>query len=237
MKLAKRILRALTYLTIAVAVAGCALLFSAQGLLIDAARPYVFEESQAPKAYVAIVLGAGVNDSGVPGAVLADRLESARRLYESGHVAKILVSGDNDGDGIDEVNPMRDWLVSRGVPSEAVYMDHAGFRTLDTMQRARWVFGVENAIVCTQDFHVHRAVYLARNAGIAAVGVPSREQRWRVNLKARGREFLARAMAVLDANVGTAPRHLGQRIPIASAPAEETHDHNTVIHPRAAGAS
>ena len=120
---------------------------------------------------VAIVPGARVFEDGTPSHALADRLHAALELYRAGRVQKILVSGDHGSGIYDEVNAMHAWLLDRGVSPEAIYLDHAGFRTLDTMFRASEVFKVRRAVICTQRFHLPRSVFLARAAGIDAVGL------------------------------------------------------------------
>ncbi len=176
---------------------------------------------------VAIVPGARVFADGTPSHALADRLQTAYELYKDGRVGKILVSGDHGTGRYDEVNAMHSWLLERGVPPASIYLDHAGFRTLDTMARAARVFEVERAVICTQRFHLGRSVFLARAAGIDALGVEAdRRELLRARHNAR-REALARVRAWLDVHVlGTKPKFLGPPIPI-SGPASATHDDHT----------
>ncbi len=180
-----------------------------------------------PTKTVAIVPGAHVRPSGKPSASLRDRLDTARQLWERGRVSKILVSGDHRSPYYNEVKAMSQWLMRRGVPREAIYLDHAGLRTHDTMQRAARVFKVEDAIICTQAFHLSRSIYLARAAGIDAVGVvadqrPYSERVQRVNTV---REFAARTKAMLDIYIlHTRPQHLGETIPI-TGPSAPTYDY------------
>jgi SanA protein len=178
-----------------------------------------------PPRSVAIVPGARVHRGGRPSDVLEDRLHAARRLYRTGRVRRVLVSGDHESGGYDEANAMQRWLVSRGVPSEDVFIDHAGLRTLDTMERAARVFQVGDAVVCTQAFHAHRAVFLARRARIDAVGLVADRSRYRHARRDRAREELARALAVVDSYVlRRGPRFLGPTIPIDTSDAHVTHD-------------
>ena len=181
----------------------------------------------AERGDIAIVPGARVFADGRPSHALADRLQTALELYEQGRVAKILVSGDHGTGRYDEVNTMHAWLLAHGVPGAAIYLDHAGFRTLDTMIRAARVFEVERAVICTQRFHLGRAVFLARAAGIDAVGVEA-DRRELIGARHNARrEALARVRAWLDIHVlGTTPQFLGPTIPI-SGPAAATHDDTT----------
>ena len=124
----------------------------------------------APARPVAIVLGAQIWGDR-PSHMLEDRLQAALTLYESGRCEKILVSGAHHRDDYDEVTVMRRWLERRGVPPEDLFVDHAGLRTLDSMVRAKEVFGATQVSVISQDFHVPRAVYIGETIGLDVVGV------------------------------------------------------------------
>jgi SanA protein len=176
-----------------------------------------------PSRTVAIVPGASVTSRGEPSAMLVDRLETARQLYLRRKVRRILVSGDNRTRYYNEPLAMRRWLTEHGVPDRDVYVDYAGQRTLDTMERAARVFHVRDAVVCTQTFHIHRSVFLAQQAGIDAVGLASDRRRYRRTLADRVREYAARTLAFADAFVlGTEPRHLGPPVPIDGPPQHAT---------------
>jgi len=174
---------------------------------------------------IVIVPGAAVR-RGQPSAVLADRLDCAIALYRAGRARRILVSGDHGTAGYDEVNTMHAYLVTHGVPDRDVFLDHAGFRTLDTMVRAARVFGVERAAVCTQELHAARSVFLARRAGIDAVAVIADRRAYGGGLWRPVREALATARAAYDAMVGTEPALLGAPLPI-DGDAAATHDRRT----------
>jgi SanA protein len=179
--------------------------------------------ADVPARAVAIVPGAQVWPAGEPSTILRDRLQAALELYRAGKVQRILVSGDHARVAYDEVNVMRRWLVDHGVPDEAIFMDHAGLRTNDTMQRAARVFGVSGAIVCTQDFHLPRSLYLARHAGIDAVGFVADRQVYPQAGADHAREVLATALAFVDVVLGRGPRYLGPKVPI-DGDARATHD-------------
>jgi SanA protein len=122
-------------------------------------------------ARVAIVFGAGLRRDGSPTAVLRDRVETAARLYFMGKVEKLLMSGDNSFVEYNEPEAMRQHALSLGVPDEAIVLDYAGRRTYDTCFRARDIFGVESAILVTQDFHLPRALFTCNALGVKAAGV------------------------------------------------------------------
>lgn len=134
-------------------------------------RGIVAEPVDLAPAPVAIVFGAGIRTDGTPSTYLTRRLEGARTAYEAGTVGVILVSGDNGTRGYDEPSSMRDWLVARGVPTDRVVLDYAGFDTHDTCVRAVEVFGVTEAVLFTQDYHLPRAMASCRGAGIQVQGV------------------------------------------------------------------
>ena len=171
--------------------------------------------ADVPQRTVAIVPGARVYADGTPSPILVDRLEAARVLYATGRVRRILVSGDHARPEYNEVGAMHRWLVAHGVPDEAVFLDHAGFRTLDPMVRAAKVFGVRDAVVCTQRFHLARSLMLAEGAGIDAVGFVADRRTYPSRRADATRELFARAVAMLDRYVfATQPRFLGTMIPI-----------------------
>ena len=150
-------------------------------------------------AQVAIVLGALVYPDGRLSGVLYDRVALAARLYREGRVDKVLVSGDHGQVSYDEVTPMRIRLIALGVAPQDVFEDHAGFNTWASMQRARTIFGAHDAIVVTNRFHLARAVYLARQAGLQAGGL-SADRPGGYGVKGReagAREILARFKAVM----------------------------------------
>ena len=126
------------------------------------------------------------------------RIRAAVRLHKAGKVKKIIVSGDNRRKGYNEPQDMKEALMAGGVPEEAILMDFAGFRTLDSVVRARNVFGVTTFTVISQKFHCERAVYLARTKGLDAVGFAAEEVPARFRFKNAFREPLARAKAFLD---------------------------------------
>lgn len=163
-------------------------------------------------APVAIVLGASVYASGDPSPWLRYRLDAAAELYESGRVEGILVSGDNAQEEYNEPAAMRDYLVSVGVPAEAIAVDYAGFDTYDTCVRAHEIFGVEQAVLVSQDFHVPRAVAVCRAVGIDATGVgdtraTANRSTW---VRSWARERLAAVKAAWDVLSGRTPM-LGDR--------------------------
>jgi vancomycin permeability regulator SanA len=146
------------------------------------------------------VLGASVSPDGTPSPFLAARLEVARRLYLSGKVKVLLVSGDNLAPEYNEPDAMRRYLVAAGMPAEKVVADYAGFDTYDSCVRAQQVFGVTDLIVVTQDYHLPRAVATCQRLGVRANGVgdESSRQYRRAWLRGAVRDQVACVKTVLD---------------------------------------
>ncbi len=131
----------------------------------------IYQVNTAPSDRVAIVFGAGLTRDGQPTAILRDRVQTAAQLYFSGKVEKLLMSGDNRFTYYNEPGAMRQYALSLGVPDDAIVLDYAGRRTYDTCYRAKTIFGLESAILVTQQFHLPRALFLCNALGLKAVGV------------------------------------------------------------------
>jgi SanA protein len=183
---------------------GLALGLLAPSLYIElAARTRMVPLSEAPTAPWAIVFGAGLAPGGEPSPILAERLEVARELWSSGRVGRLLLTGNTDPYH-DEIRAMRRYLVKSGLPETAVSSDLEGTSTFDSCWRARSMFGVQHAILVTQSFHLPRALYLARAAGMEVVGVRA-GGRGHWSSPWAWRELLARPLAVLDVLVHKKP--------------------------------
>jgi vancomycin permeability regulator SanA len=177
---------------------------------------YLISEKEASDlgADCILVLGAGLRPDGTPSNMLRDRLDEGIRLYRQEAAPKLLLSGDNGQEYHDEVNAMKDYVLAAGIPSEDIFLDHAGFSTYESMYRARDIFLVKKAIVVTQRYHQYRALYMARGLGIEAWGVVS-EPRIYAGQKYRDlREILARDKDFLQMIVKPKPTYLGNTIPI-----------------------
>jgi len=143
-------------------------------------------------AQVAIVPGALVHADGRMSAMLADRVAGAVALYEAGRVDRVLVSGDHGRLGYNETDTMRDGVIAAGVPAARVFTDYAGFDTWSTVRRAREIFGVSDAVLVTQRFHMPRALYLGRAAGLEVQGLETTRDYGNKGALGAARELLAR---------------------------------------------
>jgi vancomycin permeability regulator SanA len=126
---------------------------------------------QAPKAPVAIVFGAGLRWNGTPTPVLYDRVATGVQLYQAGKVAQLLMSGSRFSEGYDEPAAMKELAISLGVPAEAILTDSGGTRTLTTCLRALTEFGIDQALLVSQSYHLPRALATCDGLGLSAVGV------------------------------------------------------------------
>lgn len=169
-----------------------------------------------PNNRVGLLLGTNpMNRLGRPNSYFINRINTAVKLFHAGKIDYIIASGDNHTRGYDEPTAMRDSLMAHGVPEERIVPDYAGFRTLDSVVRAKEVFGCDSLTIISQSDHNARALYLAEANGIEAVAVsaPLRAGRW-VRTRLALREWLARDKMMLDVWTGKQPHFLGEKIEI-----------------------
>ena len=177
-------------------------------------EPRIFGIAAVPERPVAIVFGAAVFRGGRLSTVLRDRMETAIQLYENGQVERILVSGDTRSSGYSEPVAMADYAIQRGVPAEAIELDHGGQRTYDSCYRAGHEFGVKKAILVTQAFHLPRALFTCDRLGISAVGVAADQRPYRGARWYAVRETAATLVALWDTVRQQQPAILG--IPVSN---------------------
>ena len=142
------------------------------------------------------------------------RIDAAEDLYRAGKISYLLISGDNRQMNYNEPREMRRALLDRGLPDSIIYMDYAGLRTLDSVVRAKEIFGQDSVTVISQRFHNERAIYIARRSGIYAIGFNAKDVNAYAGMKTRMRELLARVKVYIDMLTDKQPRHLGDKIPI-----------------------
>ena len=185
------------------------------------------KEKAENKVDCILVLGAAVWN-GKPSPMLEDRLDTAIELYKSGISNKILVSGDHGQDNYDEVNAMKKYAIEKGVPSEDIFMDHAGFSTYESVYRAKEIFGVKSMIIVTQKYHLYRAVFISKKLGIETYGVNSNPRRYVGALGRESREVLARIKDFMKITFNNNNvKFLGEKIDITGS-GDVTNDKNTV---------
>jgi SanA protein len=174
----------------------------------------IFTLDSVPSRAVAIVFGAGVWPDGRLSDILADRVETAVALYHAGKVKKLLMTGDNRFAYYNEPKHMREYAMARGVPAEDIVLDYAGRRTYDSCYRAWHIFGVREAILITQAYHLDRALFTADHLGIDAVGVGADHRSYVYLQRYWWRELLATSVAWWEVLITRPKPILGPKLPI-----------------------
>jgi SanA protein len=174
-------------------------------------RQVLTDVAAAPKRPVAIVFGAGIRADGGLSPMLQDRMDTAIALYKAGKVRKLLVSGDNRFANYNEPGRMYDYAVRRGVPARDVARDYAGRRTYDTCYRAAAVFGVTEAVLVTQRFHLPRAIFTCRNLGVDSIGFSADRRAYLSNPYYRLRDAFATVRAWWDVKIARPEPVLGPK--------------------------
>jgi SanA protein len=214
----KRVIKTMFRIIISAAVLGMVALIVPRLITAVHALGRVYQVDNAPTRRVAIVFGAGLWRDGSPTPVLRDRVATAAELYFSGKVEKLLMSWDNSYVEYNEPQAMKDYALELGVPEEAIVLDYAGRRTYDTCYRAGDIFGINNAILVTQSFHLPRALFLCNALGVKAIGVSAdtRVYRQRSQFYWNLREVPATVVAIWDVYVTRPLPILGKPEPIFS---------------------
>ncbi|WP_223609028.1 vancomycin high temperature exclusion protein [Chryseobacterium sp. OSA05B] len=200
------------------------LLFAAGIIFIVWANYSIRKESSAfvsyriadvPETKTALLLGTGKTlSNGMPNAYFYNRIQAAIDLYRSGKIKYIIVSGDNSTKDYNEPEDMQLTLMKYGIPKERIVMDHAGFRTLDSVVRAKEIFGQNKLVIISQKFHNERAVFLARENGMEAFGFNAADVNKYAGLKTNLREYVAKAKVYWDLLFGVQPKFGGEKIEI-----------------------
>ncbi|UWX60169.1 YdcF family protein [Chryseobacterium oranimense] len=171
--------------------------------------------SDVPETKVALLLGTGKNlNNGMPNAYFYNRIQAAIDLYKSGKIKYIIVSGDNSTKDYNEPEDMQLTLMKYGIPKDRIIMDHAGFRTLDSVVRAKEIFGQNKLVIISQKFHNERAVFLAKKNGIEAFGYNANDVNKYAGLKTNLREYLAKTKVYWDLIFRVQPKFGGEKIQI-----------------------
>lgn len=161
-----------------------------------------------------IILGAGIwGDK--PSPMLEDRLLEGISLYENNVSKKIIMSGDHGREEYDEVNIMKKFAIEKGVPSENIFMDHAGFSSYESIYRAKEIFGANKIVIVTQKYHLYRALYISNQLGIEAYGVGADPRQYVGATYRELREILARNKDFVKCIFKPEPTYLGDTIPVS----------------------
>ena len=217
MKQKFRILRRLLCIALCLLLMGAAALGGINAWVTDSVSDRILSPEAAAELSdvdCILVLGCLVKNNGVPSDMLHDRLRRGVALYESGAAPKLLMSGDHGRTDYDEVDAMKQFAVDSGIASENVFMDHAGFSTYESIYRAKEIFGVQKVLIVTQEYHLYRALYIARQFGLEAYGVSSDYRRYAGQEARDLREILARVKDFATCILKPEPTYLGPTIPI-----------------------
>jgi vancomycin permeability regulator SanA len=161
-----------------------------------------------------LVLGCLVKEGGEPSDMLHDRLQRGVELYNLGAAPKLLMTGDHGSEDYDEVAAMKQYAVDAGIPSEHVFMDHAGFSTYESIYRAKEIFQAEKILIVSQEYHLYRALYIADKLGVEAYGVGADYRDYIGQAGRNVREMLARIKDWVSCIFKPIPTYLGDAIPI-----------------------
>ena len=142
------------------------------------------------------------------------RIDATVALYQQGKIEFVLVSGDNSRSSYDEPTDFKNELIRRGIPAKKIYLDYAGFRTLDSVVRAKKIFGLQRLTIISQPFHNQRAIFIAEHEGMQAIGFNAKDISGRYGIRVKLREYLARVKLMLDIVLGVDPKFLGDPIVI-----------------------
>ena len=214
----KKALKRSVIILICLAVVGTAVMLIINGVVKSAGKDRIISVEDATKLEdidCVIVLGCQVKDDGSLSGMLKDRMWRALELYEAEVAPKLLMSGDHGREDYDEVGAMKNYAVENGVPSENVFMDHAGFSTYETMYRAKEIFESDKVVIVTQEYHLYRALYIAEQLGIEAYGVPSDFHNYAGQTMRECREILARCKDWAMCIFKPEPKYLGEAIPVS----------------------
>lgn len=214
----KRVLISVLIVLVVLAVIGLALVLSINAYVkyIGGRNIITAEETMELKDVDCIViLGCAVRENGNPSDMLADRLQRGIALYQQGSAPKLIMSGDHGSKFYDEVNTMKQVAIDAGVPSNDIFMDHAGFSTYESLYRAKEVFDADKVIVVTHNYHLYRSLYIAEKLGIEAYGVNSDYRSYLGQTNREVREILARCKDFVKTIFKLKPTFLGEVIPVS----------------------
>ncbi|WP_434035759.1 SanA/YdcF family protein [Formosa sp. 4Alg 33] len=193
------------------------LIYAANMAIESNAKNKTFTKSnQIKKNKVGLVLGTSkFLTNGELNLYFKYRIDATVDLFKNGKIDFVLISGDNGNKNYNEPTDFKESLIQRGIPENKIILDYAGFRTLDSVVRAKHIFGQTELTIISQQFHNERAIYLANKNGMNAIGFNAKDVSTRYGLKVQLREYLARTKVFLDILFGVQPKFLGEKIIIS----------------------
>ena len=184
--------------------------------IIKVTKDYIITEDEAINDHYdcIVVLGASVKSNGTPSKMLEDRLEEGLILYFAKASNKLLMSGDHEKDEYDEVNTMKNYAIENGVESSDIFMDHAGLSTYDSMYRLKNIFNVNKVLIVSQEYHLYRALYIARKLGLDAYATPAEDKNYYGQFYRDMREIVARVKDYFKVKISPESTYTGDVIPV-----------------------
>jgi vancomycin permeability regulator SanA len=214
----KKIIKKILLFLICFGVFGIIALFGINAIVKASVKDMIVSSEEAAELEgvdCILILGAGVWEGGRPSPMLEDRLLQGIELYQVGASDRLLMSGDHGRKDYDEVNVMKQFAIDAGIPSENVFMDHAGFSTYESLYRARDIFEADKILLITQEYHLYRALYVGSELGLEVYGVASDPRIYAGQSYREAREVLARVKDFFYAIVKPEPTYLGDSIPVS----------------------
>lgn len=213
----KKCIKRIVWVSLMVAILAICAILSANHAVEKGTNPHIYSDVTAiPYHTAALLLGTSKTlRSGKANLYFQYRIDAAVALFKSGKIDCIVISGDNGRESYNEPEDMKAELVKQGIPEKQIYLDHAGFRTLDSVVRMNKVFGQNNFTVISQEFHNRRAIYIAQAKGLNVIGFNAKNVDAYSGFKTQVREKLARVKLFLDLWTDKSPKFLGEPIKIS----------------------
>lgn len=205
------------WIVVAVIVVLAAAVLAINGMVIHKTKDCILPDGELAlpeKVDCVLVLGCGVLPDGTPTAMLQDRVDTGIRAYRAGASDKLLLSGDHGSDTYNELGAMKGITQAEGIDEDAVFCDHAGFSTYESIYRGRDVFQVKRVIIVTQRYHLYRSLYIAQKMGLEAYGIPADCRPYAGQIFREIREIAARCKDSLYCLIKPEPTYLGEPVPI-----------------------
>ena len=218
MKRSKRKLKLIIAIFLCLLIAGMGTVLGINAYVKHVTKKQILTSEEASKLSdidCILVLGCKVRNDGTPSGMLEDRLACGVELYHLGAAPKLLMSGDHGQVSYNEVETMKQYAIDAQIPSSDIFMDHAGFSTYESIYRAKEIFEVDKLLIVSQEYHLSRALYIAKKLGVEAYGVASDYHVYAGQSKREFREILARCKDFVTTIFKPEPTYLGEAIPVS----------------------
>lgn len=185
------------------------IIYVSQEIVIQQTQNQIYTDiEEIPFRDFALVLGAKKDGLNGLNPYFKYRMDATIALYEAKKISKVIVSGDNHTADYNETESMATYLLAAGIPASAILKDYAGFRTLDSVVRAKKVFDCQNITIVSQRFHNERALFIANYYGLNAIAYCAKDVKSSRNYT-HAREYFAKCLVIFDLYVfGRSPKFL-----------------------------